>query len=220
MNKISQRLLTIAKMVPNSVTADIGSDHGKLMIHLFENGLISYGYAIENKKGPYLNLVKNLKERNLVDKVVPLFSDGLDDLPECVNTIILAGMGGDTIVEILQRHPEKLKNIQTIIVDAHSNIPLVRKEINLMGYVIADEAIVKEADIFYEIIKFVKADVAIYGESDLTYGPILRKEKSALFKEKYQNKIAKIDAILSQKISEQRAVDLIKEKQILESVIR
>ena len=56
--KISKRLETIASMVPKSVVADIGSDHGKLMIELFNSGKITKGYAVENKKGPYNRLVK------------------------------------------------------------------------------------------------------------------------------------------------------------------
>ena len=47
--KISKRLETIAAMVPKSVVADIGSDHGKLMIELFNSGKITKGYAVENK---------------------------------------------------------------------------------------------------------------------------------------------------------------------------
>ena len=96
-------------MVPFSTVADIGSDHGKLMIALFETGKIPHGYAVENKQGPYNRLVKALTERNLEEDVVPLFSDGITDIPKKVSTIILAGMGGGLIIDILKAHPEKIK---------------------------------------------------------------------------------------------------------------
>ena len=197
--KLSLRLHAIYEMVPYAVTADIGSDHGKLMIALFNDGRIPKGYAVENKKGPYDRLVKALKDENIEDDVVPLFSDGISDLPISVSTIVLAGMGGETIIKILSSHLEKLRNVQTIIVDAHTSTPKLRKYISDLGYIIADERMVKEDGIFYEIIKFIKSDIAFYSESDIEFGPILRMKQSETFKEKYQERINEINRILSHK---------------------
>ena len=217
--KLSLRLQAIADMIPTSIVADVGSDHGKLMIDLFESGKIIHGYAIENKKGPYERLVKSLKEKHLEEYIVPLFSDGISDLPLCVETVVIAGMGGLSIIDILKSHKEKLKNVQTIIIDAHNNVKEARLEISKLGYVIAEEKMVKENNIYYEIIKFIKGEVAIYSEEDLEYGPSLRKEQSVLFKEKYQNRLNEISLILSKNIPERKKEDLIKEQNRLVSVI-
>jgi len=218
--ELSLRLQTIADMVPTSVVADVGSDHGKLMIALFESGKITHGYAIENKKGPYNRLVSALEKENLIDFIVPLFSDGLDDLPESVNTVVIAGMGGNAIIEILKRHPRKLDKISTIIVDAHSCLGKIRNEISNLGYIIADERIIKEEGIFYEIIKFIKADLAIYNENDYEFGPILRNEKSAVFKEKYQSRIDEINNIISTKhLPKSRIDQLNNEKHRIEGIL-
>ena len=207
-------------MVPKGIAADIGADHGKLMIALFEGGIITHGYAVENKKGPYNRLVKALKERKLEEDVVPLFSDGITDLPEMVHTVIIAGMGGNNIIDILKAHPNKTNQIQTLIIDAHTNIPKVRKEISNMGFVIADEKMVREDGIFYEIIKFIRADKAMYGDKDIEFGPILRSEKSATFKEKYQSRINEINQLLKNKaLPEGRVNELTKEKERIQSVL-
>ena len=220
MNYLSERLQTIYNMVPKGIVADIGADHGKLMIALFEGGVISHGYAVENKKGPYNRLLAALKEKKLEEDVVPLFSDGIEDLPEVVHTVVIAGMGGDNILKILKKHPNKTKQIETLIVDAHNAIPKVRDEVCKMGFVIADEKIVREEDIFYEIIKFIRADVAYYGDNDMEFGPILRKEKSATFKEKYQNRIQEIDNLLSNnKLPKARIDQLNAEKKRIQSVL-
>lgn len=220
MNYLSERLQTIYNMVPKGIVADIGADHGKLMIALFEGGVISHGYAVENKKGPYNRLLAALKEKKLEEDVVPLFSDGIEDLPESVHTVVIAGMGGDNILKILKKHPNKTKQIETLIVDAHNAIPKVRDEVCKMGFVIADEKIVREEDIFYEIIKFIRADVAYYGDNDMEFGPILRKEKSATFKEKYQNRIQEIDNLLSNnKLPKARIDQLNAEKKRIQSVL-
>ncbi len=218
---LSLRLKAIYDMVPYSVTADIGSDHGKLMIALFNDGRIPKGYAVENKKGPYDRLVKALQEANIDDDVVPLFSDGISELPISVGTIVLAGMGGDTILDILLSHKEKLKNVQTIIVDAHTNTPKLRKEVSDLGYVIADEKMVEEDNIYYEIIKFIKSDVAFYSDKDIEFGPILRMEKSALFKEKYEARIKEIEYLLNNKsLPENKINVLYEEKERILNIIR
>ena len=197
MIKLSPRLEAILQMVPQGTAADIGAEHGKLMIALFERGIITHGYAVENKVGPYNRLVKALTTHNLIDDIVPLLSDGIKDLPSSIHTVIIAGMGGDNIIDILKKYPKKTKQIQTLIVDAHTAIPKLREEISKMGFAIAEEKIVQDSGIFYEIIKFVKTDSAVIGDEDLEFGPILRREKSATFKEKYQNRISEIDNIIA-----------------------
>lgn len=220
MEYLSERLKAIYKMVPKGTAADIGADHGKLMIALFEGGIIEHGYAVENKKGPYNRLVKALKEKDLLDDVVPLFSDGIKDLPNGVHTVIIAGMGGNNIIKILKDSPRQLKQIQTLIVDAHNAIPKVRDEISKMGFIIADEKMVREDDVFYEIIKFIRADIAFYGDKDLEFGPILRQEKSTAFKEKYQNRIVEIDHILAKKdLPKSRVEQLNAEKKRIETIL-
>ena len=216
---LSKRLQAIHDMLPMGVTADIGSDHGKLMIALFKSGKIIKGYAIENKKGPYQRLVKALEAEGLINKIVPLFSDGIEDLPPEVKNIVLAGMGGDLIIKILKKHPEKLKLVSTIIVDAHGAIAKVREEISQMGYIIADEKMIKEDDKFYEIIKFIRADIAVYTNEDIEFGPILRNEKSATFKEKYSERIAEIDNLLLKDLPKERIQELLNEKHRIEHIL-
>ena len=220
MEYLSERLKTIYKMVPKGIAADIGADHGKLMIALFEGGIITHGYAVENKKGPYNRLVKALEERNLEEDVVPLFSDGISDLPEMVHTVIIAGMGGNNILDILTKHPNKTNQIDTLIIDAHTSIPKVRKGICDLGFVIADEKMVREDGIFYEIIKFIRADRAVYGDKDIEFGPILRNEKSAMFKEKYIGRIVEIDKLLTNKsLPKNREHELKAEKERRQSIL-
>lgn len=207
-------------MVPYAVTADIGSDHGQLMIALFEDGRIPKGYAVENKKGPYDRLVSALKEAHIEEDVVPLFSDGISELPISVSTIVLAGMGGETIINILKKDIDKLRYVQTIIIDAHTSTPKVRKYISELGFIIADERMIKEEDKYYEIIKFIRSDVAIYSEKDIEFGPILRMEKSQAFKEKYQSRIEEIDYIISHNnLPENKIIVLSNEKERILNIL-
>ena len=207
-------------MVPFAVTADIGADHGKLIISLFENNKIPHGYAVENKKGPYNRLVKALEERCLEEDIVPLFSDGITDIPESVSTLIIAGMGGGLIIDILKAHPEKLKYVDTIIVDPHNQIPEVREYLSSIGFIIAEEKMVKEDGIYYEIIKFLKGDIAYLSDKDIEFGPLLRNEKSAAFREKYSSRIDQINHLLQNKsLPEEKVNSLINERTRIENVL-
>ena len=218
--KLSKRLQAIYDMVPTGVAADVGSDHRKLIISLFQNGVITKGYAIENKKGPFSRLEKAIQEAGVADNVIPMLSDGISELPSDVDTVIIAGMGGFNIVEILKAHPQKLKNVRTIIVDAHNAIPELRKQVCKMGYIIADEDIVNDAGKYYEIIKFITGECAYLDDPDYEFGPVLRSEKSLTFKAKYKTRIEEIDNLLSkEKLSPERIATLNNEKERIIKVL-
>lgn len=220
MEKLSLRLQTILEMVDaNAVVADVGSDHGKLMISLYEKGIIQKGYAIENKKGPYNRLQKALLAAD-ASCITPLFSDGISDLPNDVDTVVIAGMGGRTIIEIIKSHLEKLNGVRNFIIDGHSCIPEIRKEITELGYFIKSEKILKEDGIFYEIIKFSKGNVPSYSNDDIEFGPLLLEENNQTFKDKYLFRINEIDMILTKDIPEDIQNKLILEKDKLLKVIK
>lgn len=218
MISLSKRLKTIFDMVPRQIIADVGADHGKLVIALIECGKINKAYAIENKKGPFERLLKEIEKANFADKIIPLFSDGISILPEDVKTLVLAGMGGINIINIISSHLDNLKNVNTIIVDAHTLTNKVREFIWSIGFIIADEKIVYEENIYYEVIKFIRAGQAIYSSEDFEFGPILRERKEMLFIQKYESRIKEIDFILQTKqIPSYKLLEFNKEKERIQN---
>ena len=163
---ISDRLLTIANMIhPNARVIDVGADHGLLEKYLVDSGKVQSIFAVENKKGPYKNLKDNLKGYD----VVTSFSDGLDEMPPETDTIVIAGMGGNLIVDILTKDVNKLNNVKQIVVDAHRDAELVRRKVTALGYRIEKEKIVVENKIYYFIISFVKG-MSSYKDIELEWG--------------------------------------------------
>ena len=217
MTFLSYRLKAIFEMIPRGeVVADVGADHGKLVIALIEKDIVKKAYAIENKKGPFAHLLYEIGRRNLSSKIVAIFSNGISILPE-VSVLVLAGMGGKNIIDILSSHKENLKNINTIIVDPHNAISKVREYISSIGFVISEEKIIFEDNIFYEIIKFIRSDHDIYSSEDYEFGPILRENKCLLFIKKYENRLNEINLILkTKKIPETRINELLAEKNRIE----
>lgn len=216
--KLSKRLNSIYEMVPYGIAADIGADHGKLIISLAEDNKILKGYAIENKIGPFNKLNEAISNSIAKDKITSMFSDGIKDIPPEVNILIIAGMGGDNIINIINKNIEKLKNIEYIITDAHSCVEEVRKYICNNGFSISEEKIVYEESIYYQIIKFAKSEKAIYSEEDYEFGPILRREKNQLFKDMYENRLMKIRKILDvNSIPKNRIEELLNEEKRIKS---
>ena len=100
---IDSRLMAIAEMVPKgAVIADIGTDHGYLPAYLLTHGLIAYAYASDVAPGPLQSAMETVRLYGLEDQVSLALSDGLKNLPEaCANTVIIAGMGSETINKIV-----------------------------------------------------------------------------------------------------------------------
>ena len=218
--KLSKRLSAIFDLFSGEIAADVGSDHGKLIISLFEQGKIKKGYAIDNKKGPFTRLKQEIENHNIINNVIPMLSDGISELPNDVDSVIIAGMGGHLIVNILQSHQEKLSNVQRIFVDAHNGLYEVRKNITELGYHISKEQILLEDGIYYEIIEFEKGAKDCLSDDECEYGPFLIKEKSPIFIQKHKERIAQIEKIISEKdIPEERRNNLLEEKRRLESIL-
>ena len=192
---LSKRLSSIYKLTPHDITIDVGADHGQLIISLVENNVIERGYAVENKKGPFERLVKAINASKVKDKIVPIFASGIKKMPKDTKTVIIAGMGGPTIINILKDDKDKLDSVDTILIDSHGAFFDVRKEISSLGFYIDMEEVVEEDDIFYEIMRFKKGHKD-YTDDDYFFGPILWKEKSQLFIKRWNKRKNDIETLL------------------------
>lgn len=158
MKKLSNRLLKLAEyVVPGSFVADIGSDHCLLPIFLCQQGLVTGAFAVDNKKGPYGRMVEAIKEAGLEEKIFPSLSDGIEKLDPRCDTIVLAGMGGRLISEILTSHKERLENVKYILVDAHTDLEFVYDALASLGYEIEMSEFLIDKDKPYDIMRWRKA---------------------------------------------------------------
>jgi len=193
----SKRIEALADFVDEKCNlADVGGDHGYLLILLRERLFSGLLLGIENKKGPFLSLSKNISNCKYSKSIKLSFSDGLDEITNEYDTVVMAGMGFDNINKIIQKNTLKLDSIKAFIIDAHTKIPDLRMFFDKLGYYISREIIIFEDGIFYEIIKFEKGHKE-YLKSDYEFGPILRINKGDLFIKKYENQIINYEKMLS-----------------------
>ena len=170
---LDNRLKKIAELVSGNGTAvDVGTDHAYLAAELVRSGKCSKVIASDVKEGP-LEAARNTVERyGIQDKIELILSDGLEKVHlDGVSDIIIAGMGGETIAEIIgNSSADKPENVRFIL-QPMTKVELLRKKLYEYQYEITGEYAVEDKDKIYVIITAERsADWKQLTESDALYG--------------------------------------------------
>lgn len=214
-NLKSLRLRTICSLVSDDVTvADIGCDHGFVAIELVSSNKAKNAICTDLRKGPLMRAKAHIDEANLSDKIQCRLSDGLENIDESeVDCIIIAGMGGMLIKNILDKGIKVAKSAQELILSPQSDIMVFRKYLYENNFLITDEKMVFEENKYYQIIKAVPNDIMDKNPTDveLRYGKVLLKNKDAILKaylEAEKIKLEKIYESLSHKGIKNRMAEI------------
>lgn len=145
----------VAAMVePCSVVADVGCDHGYVSIYLVEQKIVSQAIAMDVRKGPLSKAKEHVAKKQLQERIQCRLSDGLNQLePGEADTIIIAGMGGPLMIDILKRGCSKGMGMETLVLQPQSEVPKVRYYLHSIDYEIVKEAMLQEDGKFYTVIK-------------------------------------------------------------------
>jgi len=153
--KLNKRLTTISAFIENnSKVIDIGCDHGLLGIYLYETKDNIKVISSDINELPLKKAHDNLVKYGLLDKIELKLGNGLECLSDDTDTIIISGMGGLTIIEILQ-DIKKYPNIKKIVVSPNSDFDLTRKMISKLGFKINREVLVKENKKYYLVSEYI-----------------------------------------------------------------
>lgn len=199
MINLSSRLKLISEFVPlNSKVMDIGCDHGLLDIYLYQNKIVKKIIASDINFSALNNAIKNIKANKLEKEIETRLSDGLENIhaEDEIDTLVIAGMGSNTIVNMLKKDIKKLDKIKTIIIQSNTKLEFLRREIVKLNYYITDEAIVEDNKKIYIVIKFIKGRRK-YTKKELYFGPILLSTKSLVFQKYTKDNLKKLQCILS-----------------------
>ena len=174
------KLDVIAKLVlPYNKVADIGCDHGYLLKKLNELNNLELGYAIDNKIGPLESAKSNLKDYS---NIIYHLSSGLDKVDDRIECIVISGMGGLLIIDIINNNIKKAKKLKRIITSANRNNYELRSFLVNNGFIIENEANIIIDNHYYEIDSWTyKGEVITYNDIELYFGPIIVKEKNDNF---------------------------------------
>ena len=206
--KLSQRLKQVASFVPEGACVlDVGSDHAYLPIYLIQQGRIQQAIAGEVVEGPYQSALKNVAEHGLAEQIQVRLANGLAafETTDGVSAIVIAGMGGRLIADILDKGREKLADVERLILQPNNREDDLRKWLSAHDFQIIAEDILEEAGKIYEIL-VVEAGQQDLTEQELRFGPFLRKEQSSVFQAKWQKELDKLTYALKQ-IPKQNVAD-------------
>ena len=134
--KSEGRLAEIASRVAFGASVlDVGCDHGYIPIFLAENGIAAKIFASDVSVGPLEAAKRNAEARGLTDKIGFFLSDGIpDEAAPLIDTVIIAGMGGETISGILERAPKTLKDGVFFILQPQTKLDTLLKHLRGNGY--------------------------------------------------------------------------------------
>ena len=152
---MNKRLETIANMVQNGRgLIDVGTDHGYLPVWLAQRGYTGVLYASDINASPLASARKTAREAALgEDRIKFLLCDGLALCPpDAVDTIVIAGMGGDTIVKILDEAEFCMDSRYLLILQPMTKPEVLRYWLAYNEFEILSESLVQETGGLYQIL--------------------------------------------------------------------
>lgn len=168
--RLDQRLSLIASLTDYGSVADVGCDHGKLGYYLVSTDRASKVIATDIS-APSLAKASDLARENGVSDVVETrLGDGLAPIKDGeVDTVIIAGLGGDVISEILARSRAEDKKFGCFILSPNTHPEKVRREIVKQGHKIVFDDMIECGTKVYTVIKSVTGECSL-DEMQITFG--------------------------------------------------
>ena len=198
--RLSERLKLVASFVPqDSRIADIGTDHGFVPICLAKEGRIKSALAMDVRTGPLERAEAHIKEAGISD--IPIstrLSDGLKELkPQEADTVIIAGMGGELEIKILQEGRHLWSTIRRFILSPQSDLEKVRRFLSEEGFLIEKEAMLREEGKYYTVMSVVRGAMVYNRIIEYRYGKYLLEQKEPVLKEYLKKEEERVLAILA-----------------------
>lgn len=151
---MNKRLLCVISHIPfGTGLIDVGTDHGYLPIELLRRGYQGCLYASDIRSGPLQAAVRSAQEAGLEDCIEFRLADGLDGCdPDTVDTIVIAGMGGDTICGILDRAEWCMDPRYTLVLQPMTRAEVLRYWLINNEFEILEEDLAEDAGILYSVL--------------------------------------------------------------------
>ena len=153
---LSDRLLVCASYLSSGIrVADIGCDHGYLGIHLLKHCNAKSVIASDVNEAPLQSAMRNAIKFGVQDKMTFYLSDGARNIPRDFDALVCAGMGGDTMIHILEDAPWLRSKQYYLVLQCQSKTPLLRKYLSDTGWHIAEETIVRDGKFLYTVMAVI-----------------------------------------------------------------
>lgn len=151
---LTPRLRTIMEQVPQDARlADIGTDHALIPAALLRRKRIVSAIASDIRKGPLESAARTAKQFGFSTEISLRLGAGLCTVkPEEADTIVIAGMGGETIAQILADDPWALDGNHLLLLQAMTAQAHLRQYLAAHGGIIEKETLCKEGHRMYTVM--------------------------------------------------------------------
>jgi len=199
--ELSKRLKFIADHIDKCKSIiDVGTDHGYIPIYAIKNNLCENVIASDINQDPVKKARLNAALEGVSKRVEVRLGAGLKTIKKGeVQGVIMAGMGGNLIKEMLENDKNKLSSFNFLILQPAQNPEVLREYLYSNGYEILEEDLCFDEGIYYELFKVKKVHIneKIKINSVLyEISPILLKNKHPLMKSYLESKEEKYNKIL------------------------
>lgn len=200
-NMISNRLKSLVKYVDtNDKAIDIGCDHALLDIYLVQNKIVNNIIVSDVSSNALEQGINNIKKYNLEDYIDARVGNGLEVLKDTdnVDTIIISGMGTNTILEILNN--KYLYNVKKLIIQSNRDYYELRRDVVKLGFVIKEEEVIEDNGKIYINIVFIRG-IKNYSLEELKYGTNNMVNKEIYYKSLIDKKNKILNCITDENLS-------------------
>ena len=197
--------------------ADIGTDHALLPIEAVKQGNVLSAIAIDNKIGPFGIAYNNVQNSGLKDKIKVVLSDGLEQLDVFVDVVVISGMGGALIADILQNH--SLRNVKRVILQPNNDTFMIREILEKIEFHIVDELIINEKNRLYDLI-IIEPGIEKYNKLQTIFGPINLVEKTYFFTVRIKSELKRLTSLLEQVTTSKKKIAIKARMSLLEEALK
>ncbi len=143
---LDKRLQCVASMVRDGARlADIGTDHAYLPVELMRQGRIASAIAADIGEGPAASARQHIQEAGLTERIEVRVCDGLQGISsDEVTDVVIAGMGGETIVYILEQAPWCRQERYRLILQPMTKASELRSWLDTNGFAIEEEHVIRD----------------------------------------------------------------------------
>lgn len=153
---LTPRLTEIASFVKKGARVlDVGTDHAYIPISLLINGIVDYAWASDVNQGPLGFAISNAVRYGVSDRISFYLSDGLSSCEcekNCFDTVIISGMGGELISELIDKSKFLKTSSPTLILQPMTMQAELRRFLCTSGFRICEETVVFDSGKYYQII--------------------------------------------------------------------
>lgn len=169
--QISKRLQEVARLVTKEkAVADVGCDHAYTSIYLVQQGIASKVIALDVNRGPLERAKINIEKYSMQQQIQTRLSDGIKELkPGEVHTLLIAGMGGPLMQQILMGHPEVLEQVDELVLQPQSEVREVRVFLEHIGFEIQREEMLVDEGKYYVMMKAKRVEISQALEREVFY---------------------------------------------------